>query len=191
MPMQKLMKSAWWAMLIGGIASVIFGIMAFAWPKLTLLVLAIFFAASVFVDGVFSIVGAIRNRGEGSWWLVLLFGIVGVVAGGYAMFQPEAAALALLVLVATYAIVSGALLVATGWKLREEIRGEWLLILAGILSVAFGALLIARPGAGLLSLVWLVAAWSVATGALRIAFAFKARRFVDRAGEKLAALNPR
>jgi uncharacterized membrane protein HdeD (DUF308 family) len=191
MPMQKLMKNAWWAMLIGGIASVIFGIMAFAWPKLTLLVLAIFFAASVFVDGVFSIVGAIRNRGEGSWWLVLLFGIVGVVAGGYAMFQPEAAALALLVLVATYAIVSGALLVATGWKLREEIRGEWLLILAGILSVAFGALLIARPGAGLLSLVWLVAAWSVATGALRIAFAFKARRFVDRAGEKLAALNPR
>ena len=189
--MQKLMKRVGWVMLIGGIASVIFGIMALAWPKLTLLVLAIFFAASVFVDGIFSVIGALRNREQRNWWLVLVFGIIGVVAGGYAMYNPDAAALALLIIVATYAILSGITLIAVGWKLREEIRGEWLLILAGVVSVIFGVLLIAMPGPGLLSIVWLVAVWSIATGILRVMFAFKARNFVDSASAKLASLAPR
>jgi uncharacterized membrane protein HdeD (DUF308 family) len=189
--MQKLMKNVWWVMLIGGIASVIFGVMAMAWPGLTLLVLALFFAASVFVDGIFAVIGAIKNRAQSNWWLVLLLGILGVVAGGYAMYQPEAAALALLLIVATYAILSGITLIVVGWKLRAEIRGEWLLILAGLVSVIFGVLLIAMPGPGLLSLVWLVAVWSIATGILRIIFAFKARNFVASASAKLASLTPR
>ena len=186
--MQKLMKQVWWVMLIGGIASVLFGIMALAWPGLTLLVLAIFFAASVFVDGIFAVVGAFKNRDQANWWLVLLFGILGVAAGGYAMLQPEAAALALLLIVAAYAILSGITLVVAGWKLRAEITGEWLLILAGIVSVIFGILLIAMPGPGLLSLVWLVAVWAIATGVLRIIFAFKARNFVQRVGSKVAGM---
>jgi uncharacterized membrane protein HdeD (DUF308 family) len=186
--MQKLMRRVWWVMLIGGIVSVIFGIMALAWPGLTLLVLAIFFAASVFVDGLFAVIGALKNRAQDNWWLVLLFGILGVVAGGYAMYNPEAAALALLIILATYAVLSGITLIAVGWKLREEIRGEWLLILAGIVSVVVGVLLIVMPGPGLLSIVWLVAVWSIATGILRILFAFKARKFVDNATAKLASL---
>jgi len=78
--MQALLRQAWWALLIGGIASVIFGVLAFMWPGLTLFVLAVFFAATVFVDGVVTIISAIRNRATAShWWLWLLLGLLGVV----------------------------------------------------------------------------------------------------------------
>ncbi len=87
--MQALLKQAWWALLIGGIASVIFGVLAFMWPGLTLFILAVFFAATVFVDGIVTIVSAIRNRATAShWWLWLLLGLLGVVAGAIGLLSP-------------------------------------------------------------------------------------------------------
>jgi len=179
--MQALLKQAWWALLIGGIASVIFGVLAFMWPGLTLFVLAVFFAATVFVDGIVTIVSAIRNRGTAShWWLWLLLGVLGVIAGGIGLLAPAVAAGALLLLISAYAIFAGVLMIWAGFKLRAEIEREWLLWLLGGLSVLFGLLLVAQPAAGLLGFVWAIATWAIATGILKIMLAFKARNFSSR-----------
>jgi uncharacterized membrane protein HdeD (DUF308 family) len=179
--MQALLKQAWWALLIGGIASVVFGVLAFIWPGLTLLVLAIFFAASVFVDGVVMLVSAIRNRaGTSHWWLLLFIGLLGIVAGGIGLVSPATAAGALLLLIAAYAITAGVLMIWAGFKLREEIERELLLWLLGALSVLFGVLLVAQPAAGLLGFVWAIRAWAVASGILKIMLAMKARSFKSR-----------
>jgi uncharacterized membrane protein HdeD (DUF308 family) len=179
--MQALLKQAWWALLIGGIASVFFGVITFMWPKLTLFFLAVFFAATVFVDGIVTIVSAIRNRTTAShWWLWLLIGVLGVVAGGIGLLSPGTAVGALLLLISAYAIATGALMIWAGIKLRAEIEREWILWLLGALSVLFGILLIMQPAAGLLGLVWAIASWAVVIGILKIMLAFKARSFRNR-----------
>jgi uncharacterized membrane protein HdeD (DUF308 family) len=176
--MHALLKRAWWALLIGGIASVIFGVLAFMWPGLTLFILAVFFAANVFVDGVATVASAIRNRAEAShWWLWLLLGLLGIVAGAFGLLFPAAAAGALLLLISAYAIAAGVLMIWAGFKLRAEIEREWLLWLIGAVFVLFGLLLMSQPAAGLLGFVWAIAAWAVASGILKILLAFRARRF--------------
>ena len=177
--MHDVLKQAWWALLIGGIALVVFGILAFVWPIATLLVLALFFAASILIDGVFTIVGAVRARGRANnWWLWLLLGILGVAAGAIGLFAPAAAAAAMALLLAAYAIATGILMIWMGVKLRKEITGEWLLILAGVVSVIFGAVIAWQPVAGLLGLVWAIGVWAIIVGVLKIALAFRARRYV-------------
>jgi uncharacterized membrane protein HdeD (DUF308 family) len=176
--MQTAMRKFWWALLIGGLASVLFGVLAFVWPALTVLVLALFFAASVLVEGAFVALGAWRARADREhWWLWLLFGLLGVVAGAVGLAMPGAAAGALLLLIASYAMAAGVLLIWAGAKLRKEIDGEWVLFLLGALSLAFGIYMLMQPAAALLGLAWAVAAWSIAAGVLKIVLAFKARRF--------------
>jgi len=185
--MQALLKQAWWALLIGGIASVIFGVLAFIWPGLTLFVLAVFFAATVFVDGIVTIISAVRNRATAShWWLWLLLGVLGVIAGGIGLLYPAAAAGALLLLISAYAIAAGVLMIWAGVKLRAEIEREWLLWLLGGLSVLFGLLLVAQPAAGLLGFVWAIGSWAVVTGILKIMLAFKARNFGSQLAQSRA-----
>jgi uncharacterized membrane protein HdeD (DUF308 family) len=179
--MQALLKQAWWALLIGGIASIIFGVLAFIWPKLTLFVLAVFFAATVFVDGIVTIISALRNRATAShWWLWLLIGILGVAAGSIGLLSPKTAVGALLLLISAYAIATGLLTIWAGIRLRAEIEHEWLLWLLGALSVLFGVLLVTQPAAGLLGLVWAVASWAIVIGLLKVLLAFKARSFRNR-----------
>jgi uncharacterized membrane protein HdeD (DUF308 family) len=188
--MQALLKQAWWALLIGGLASVLFGVLAFLWPGLTLFILAVFFAATVFVDGVVTMASAIKNRATAShWWLWLLLGLLGVVAGAIGLLSPATAAGALLLLISAYAIVTGVLMIWAGFKLRTEIEREWLLWLLGAVSVLFGLLLIAQPAAGLLGFVWVIATWAVAEGILKILLAFKARRFGAKLTEAGRAAN--
>jgi uncharacterized membrane protein HdeD (DUF308 family) len=185
--MQALLKQAWWALLIGGIASVLFGVLAFAWPGLTLFILAVFFAATVFVDGVVTIASAFKNRATAThWWVWLLLGLLGVVAGAIGLLSPGTAAGALLLLISGYAIAAGVLMIWAGFKLRAEIEHEWLLWLLGAVSVLFGLLLVAQPAAGLMGFVWAIAIWAIAEGILKIMLAFKARRF----GAKLAPAAP-
>jgi len=185
--MEALLKRSWWALLLGGIALIIFGGFAFFWPGKTLLFIATFFAATVLVDGVITAISAIRNRGlSGQWWLWLLMGILGIVAGAIGLRQPEVAAGALLLLISAYAIAIGVLTIWAGFRLRKEISNEWLLWLLGAISVVFGVLMITQPAAGLLGLVWAIASWAVAIGILKIMLAFKARNFRERLQQSAA-----
>jgi uncharacterized membrane protein HdeD (DUF308 family) len=167
----------WWALVLRGLAAILFGVLAFAWPGITLFVLVLFFGAYMLVDGIFAIVAAVRAAGEEDrWWLLLVQGILGVLAGLVAIFWPGLTALALLYFIAAWAIVTGIMEIVAAIRLRREIEGEWALALSGALSVLFGVLLVVLPApAGLLSLVWLIGAYAVATGVLLLILAFRVR----------------
>ncbi|MGD9341753.1 MAG: DUF308 domain-containing protein, partial [Chromatiales bacterium] len=92
---RALCKRTWWVFLIGGIASVVFGILAFMNPAAALLVLGMFFAAYVLIDGAVNIWGAVSHRDKDGWWAMLLIGIVGVLIGGYALINPPVSMMAL------------------------------------------------------------------------------------------------
>ena len=165
----------WWVFLIGGVASVAFGVLAFINPGIALLVLGMFFAAYVLVDGAANIWGAINNRGADGWWMILLLGIVGFLVGGYALLYPPLSMLALIIVVGFFALFMGISSIYLGWKIRAEVDNEWVLFLAGALSVLFALLMIFKPGIGGVSLAYMIASWAVLIGVLRIWFAFKVR----------------
>jgi len=167
----------WWLLLLRGIAAILFGIAAFAWPGLTLSVLVILFGAWVLVDGAFAIADSIRYRDRlDRWWAFLLDGVLGVIVGLIALFMPGITAIALLMFVAAWAVVGGVLRIVAAIQLRKQIQGEWLLILGGVLSILFGVLLVTLPTAGLLSLIWLIAIWSIAIGVLFVVLSFGLRK---------------
>jgi len=171
----ELLARHWWVLLLRGIAAIAFSVVAFAWPGLTLASLVIVFGAYALVDGVFSIVGAIRGGGRQPWWLLVLEGLVGIGIGALTLFAPGVTALALLFYIAIWAVATGVLQIGAAIALREEIEGEWLLGLGGLASVVFGALLVARPGAGALAVLWLIGAWALAFGVLLVVLSFKAK----------------
>ena len=177
---QRLCKRTWWVFLIGGIASVLFGLLAFAQPTIALLVLSMFFAASILVDGVMNAIGALRNRHNDGWWIMLLIGVLGLAVGVYGLFNPAISMLAFVYMFAIEAIVLGVFLLMLGYKIRQASSREWVLYLAGALSVLLGLLVLMRPVASGLSAVWMIAAWSIAVGILRIVFAFRARSVPER-----------
>lgn len=176
-PLLPVLSRNWWALALRGLVAILFGILAFAWPGITLFVLVIFFGAYLLVDGIFAIVAAVRAAGEEArWWLLLIEGILGVVAGLVAFFWPGLTALALLYLVAAWAIVTGIMEIVGAIRLRQEIVGEWALILSGVLSFIFGVLLVVIPArAGLLSLTWLIGIYAIAFGVIMLVLAFRVR----------------
>jgi uncharacterized membrane protein HdeD (DUF308 family) len=172
--------------LVGGIAMVAFGALALVNPGIALLVLAMFFAASVLVDGVSNVVGSIQNRDKDGWWIMLLIGLLGAGVGGYALLNPPISIMAFVLIVAFEAILLGVFLVMLGYKVRKASSREWMLYLAGALSILFGALVLANPGLGSLTIVYVIASWSLMIGLLKILFAFKAKNLSGRIAEKTA-----
>jgi len=179
-------KRTWWVFLIGGIASIVFGVLAFASPGIALFVLATFFAAAILVDGAFNLVGAFQNREKDGWWLMLLIGILGILVGAYALLNPPISMLAFVYIVAFQAILLGVFLIMLGYKFRKATTREWILYLTGGLSVLFGLMVIMRPAAGGVSIVWLIASWAIAIGVLKVLFAFRVRRTVENVVERLS-----
>jgi uncharacterized membrane protein HdeD (DUF308 family) len=169
----------WWLLLLRGIAAIAFGILAFFWPGLTLLTLTLLWGAYALCDGIFAIWAAIVARAGDMgprWWLALA-GIVSILAGLVAFFYPVTTALVLLTLIAVWAIIIGVLQIWGAIEWRNILDDAWLLVLNGALSIAFGAILLARPGAGALALVWMIGWFAVVFGCLNVALAFRLKRF--------------
>jgi len=169
----------WWLLLLRGIAAIIFGLLAFAWPGLTLLTLILFYGAFALVDGVLAIIAAITGGAPGSRWWLAVVGLLGIAAGLVTFLTPGLTALVLLLFIAGWAIATGVLQIIGAIKLRKEIDNEWLLILGGIISVLFGACMMLAPGAGALALVWVIGAYSVVTGVIFVALAFRLRKHAN------------
>jgi uncharacterized membrane protein HdeD (DUF308 family) len=158
------------------VIAILFGLAALLRPGIALEALILLFGAYALVDGVFSIVGVFGGTRSGTpRWLLLLEGAVSILAGLIAFIFPGLTAVALLYLVAAWAVVTGLAQIATAIRLRQEITGEWALILGGIVSVIFGLLLAVLPGVGILSLIWLVGAYAVMFGVLLLVTAFQVR----------------
>ena len=177
----SILSRNWWLMLLRGLAAIGFGILVFAKPGVSLQVLVYLFGVYVLVEGILGVSLAVQARNTiDSWGVLLLWGLLGVTVGILAFIKPDITALALLFYIALWAIATGVLEIAVAVRLRELITNEWLLILAGVASVAFGVLLIARPDAGALAVLSLIGAYAIVFGVLVLIFAFRIRSFVGK-----------
>ena len=167
----------WWLLLLRGIAAIVFGVLAFAWPGITLLSLVILYGAYALVDGVLSVAAAIGGGGGAAprWWLVVV-GLLGIAAGLLTFFWPQITALVLLMFIGVWALIHGVFEIIGAIRLRKEIDNEWMLILSGALSVLFGAAMLIMPGAGALALIWVIGAYSIIFGILFVGFAFRLKK---------------
>ena len=177
---RALCKRAWWVFLIGGIASVCFGLLAFVNPGIALFVLATFFAAYLLVDGISNVIGSVQNRQKDGWWIMLLIGILGVLVGGYALLNPPLSMLAFIFLVAIEAIVLGVFLLMLGYKVRQATTREWILYAMGAVSILFGAFVAMNPAVGSVTIIYAIATWAVMIGVLKVIFAFKVKNLSER-----------
>jgi len=181
--MHELLLRSWWMLALRGVIALLFGILTFVWPGLTLLWLVALFAAYALLGGVVSVIGAVRHRqSDEKWWLILLLGLVSIAAGVIAVVYPDLTALMLVLVMGANALITGVLDIAVVIRLRKAMRGEWLLILSGIASIVFGVLVFLFPGAGALALVWLISAYAIVTGVLLLALAFRIRALAKAVG---------
>jgi len=166
----------WWSVLIRGLLAILIGIVALALPGVTVTALVFLFAGYAFVDGVVSIIGAVRAvAAKERWGSLLIEGIAGIAAGVITVLWPAITALTLIYVIAAWAIVTGVLEIAAAVRLRRHISGEWLLALSGVASVIFGVLVAAVPLAGALVLAVWFGAYEVVFGTLLVALGFRLR----------------
>ncbi len=173
--MLSLVSRDWWVYAIRGVAAILFGIMALVWPAPTLMVLVLLFGAYAFVDGVALLVALARGDvlARSHKWLTGIRGALGIVGSIVTLLWPGMTALTLLYLVAIWAIAMGILQIAAAIEFSREIDGEFFVVLGGIFSIAFGGLLVAFPGTGLLSLVWLAGLWAELFGFSSLGIAYR------------------
>jgi len=176
LPIVEAFARNWWLLLIRGIIAVLFGLMAFIWPGLTLVTLILLYAAYALVDGLMAIWVSVTSR----TWGLLLFGILGVLVGSYALFFPGITAMALLYLIAAWAFIRGLFEIATAIQMRKQISNEWAMILSGSIAILFSIVLVANPGAGALAVVFVIGAFAIAFGAAMIWLAFRIKNLPKR-----------
>jgi uncharacterized membrane protein HdeD (DUF308 family) len=163
----------WWVILLRGLGAVVFGAAAFIWPTLTLMVLGVLFGAYLLVDGSLAVIAGLprSNGSHQPWWLLLIEGLIGFLAGGVIFFLPSLTIIAVLYLIAAWAIITGFVEIVSAIRLlhAEDIQNEGLLALSGILSVVLGMrLLVVWTGATALGLVWMMGVYALVFGLLLI-----------------------
>jgi uncharacterized membrane protein HdeD (DUF308 family) len=179
----------WWVLAVRGALAILFGVIAFAWPGITIKALVLLWGAYAFVDGLFALVAAVRAAERHQrWGALLLEGVVGIAAGIVTFAWPGMTALALVYLVAAWAVVTGIFEIAAAVRLRRLIEGEWLLGLSGAASVLLGVLLAMMPGAGLVIWVWVIGAYAVLFGLMLLALAFRLRQYGRSASTRQPAI---
>lgn len=172
-PMLPVLARYWWLILLRGIAAILFGILAFIWPGITLVTLVLFYGAFALIDGVLALAHAIMGDNKGSRWWLALIGVLGILVGVLTFVWPGVTALVLLVFIATWAIILGIFQIIGAIRLRKEIDNEWTIGLSGALSVLFGVVLLAAPGPGAIGLIWVIGAYAIVFGILLVMAAFK------------------
>lgn len=163
----------WWLILLKGICAIAFGVLALAWPGLTIFTLVLLYGVYALLDGIFALTAAATgNTAEPRWWLAIV-GIIGIGAGILTFLWPNITAFVLLFLIAFWAIAMGIAEIVGAIRLRKEIDNEWLLAASGVISVLFGLLLLSRPAAGALALITVIGAFAIVHGVLLAWFALK------------------
>ena len=178
----------WWVLLLSGVCSVLFGLMAMAWPGVTLAALVILFGAYCLADGITAVAVALGRDEKGkSWGQMLLIGGISIAAGIGTMVWPGMTALLLLTIIAFWSIVRGVVEISAAMELRKAVQNEWMLILAGVVSIAFGVILLIHPGAGALAVIWLIGAFALLRGGLLVVLALRLRGHHQRATQPVAS----
>ncbi len=172
----RTMSEHWWVLLLRGLLAILFGILAFAWPGLTVVILVTIWGVYALIDGIFGVVAGIR----GKWTSLVILGLLGIAAGVVALLWPGLTAVSLLWVLAIWIIVAGAMQISAAIRLRKEVQGEWMWIASGVLMVGLGLLFFLRPGAGILSVTWLLGSLAIVWGILLVMLAFKLKGLKGR-----------
>jgi uncharacterized membrane protein HdeD (DUF308 family) len=175
-PAAETLIQNWWLFTLRGVLGIIFGILALIFPGPTILSLVLLFSAYMLVDGIFGIISAVRaiRRKEDRWGLLIFEGLLSVATGILAFLWPGLTVVAFVWLIAAWAIVSGGLMTAAGFRLNID-HGRWWLVLGGLLSVAYGVLLIITPLIGAVVLTWWLGAYALVFGVALVIFSLKLR----------------
>ena len=174
--MTKVLAQNWWTLALRGAVAMIFGLIAFFIPQVTLYALTILFGAYALIDGIVSLGAAIDvGRSGEHWWGLVFEGVAGVLAAVCTLIWPALTLLVLIFIIAAWAVVTGILEIVAAIQLRRHMAGEWLLIVAGAASILFGVLLFAAPGPGAIVLAWWMGAYIFIFGLLMLGLAFRLR----------------
>jgi uncharacterized membrane protein HdeD (DUF308 family) len=177
--MIQLLARNWWALELRGALTVAFGLLALFLPGITLGALVLVFGIYVLAEGTVLLITSLNKRHAQHWWITLLQGLAGIGAGIVTFAWPGITAVALLAIIAVWAVLTGILEIVGALRLRKEIKGEWLLILSGILSLLFAYILFSNPGAGALALVWVIGAYAVIFGILQMLLGVRVHRMLE------------
>ena len=174
--MNFILARNWWALVLRGILGITVGVLTWIWPGITLLALVFLFAGYALVDGILNLAAAVRAaRTHERWAILVIEGIVGIGAAIVTVLWPGITAIALVYVIAAWALVTGALEIAAAVRLRQYIAGEWLLALSGILSIMLGILMMFAPVAGAIVIALWVGAYALVSGVVLIALGFRLR----------------
>jgi uncharacterized membrane protein HdeD (DUF308 family) len=155
----------WWAFVLQGVIAILFGVLAFFRPGITLESLVLLFAIWALANGILALIYSVgAAQAHEPWWPLVLVGLLGIAVGLLTLRWPGITELTLLLIIAYWSILTGILQIVAALRLRHEIEDEWWLILGGIASVVFGALLVIYPGAGALAVIWLIGIYAVIFG---------------------------
>ncbi len=171
----------WWLFVLEGVSALLFAVLAFTRPGLTLEALVILFAIWAILDGVLVLIASVgAAEAHEPWWPLVFVGLLGVAAGLVAFRWPGITALALLLLIAYWSIFRGIIAIVAAVRLRHEVRGELWLILGGLASVVFGALVVISPGSGALAVIWLIGFYAALFGVTLLMLGFRLKGLAGR-----------
>lgn len=172
----NLLGRNWWTLALRGAIAILFGLLLFFFPGITLATAIFLFGLFALLGGILVVIAAIKDRQEyDRWWLLLSQGLIGIGIGLLTLFWPTAVTLIVLYVIAAWAILSGILEIVAAIQLRRAIDNEWLLGLAGVLSVIFGLILVFWPVAGILAILWVIGIYAIIFGVLLLLLALRLR----------------
>ena len=173
--MSAVLARNWWAVAARGVFAILFGLAAFLLPVATLGTLVLLFAVYMLVDGVFAIVAGVRAAAHHErWGLLILEGVVNLLAGAAALLLPGLTVLLVVTVLGIWAVVSGVTMLVSAFRLHSG-HGRGLLVLSGLVSLIWGALLWLSPIAGALVLTWWLGGYALAFGVLLLVLGFRLR----------------
>ena len=186
-----MLKSTSTHLILIGVLAVIIGIVAIAWPGVTILALVILFSVYAFMDAGLQSARAFSSRSAGPVLGHLLLAAVDVIAAVFALAWPAPTAYVLVIVIAAWAFAGGVAEIAAGFQAGEGAGTRALFILSGLVSVLFGVLLFARPGVGAVTLALLLGLYAMIYGFSQITAGLQVRSLGAGAAESLAELRDR
>lgn len=176
MNLLELLSRNWWLIFVRGLCGILFGLVALAWPGVTLLVLVTMYGIYAAMDGGLAIAAAIRGGTiVPRWWLAMI-GVISLLAAVVTFTWPNLTILILTTVIGVWGIARGLFEIVGAIQLRKVIVGEWVLILHGLMSIVFGFFLVLRPGEGAIALIWVIALYAITVGLLLVVLSFRLKR---------------
>jgi uncharacterized membrane protein HdeD (DUF308 family) len=168
---------------VRGVLALLLGVLALSWPHLTVAILLLAFATYAIGDGLFAIASVLSGAREERATSVFIEGLISVAAGLFVLFAPATASKLAFFCIGLWAVATGIMQLVESPRVYRETGSEALLMVSGILRIVLGMLLLARPHAGLMALVWLLAVYAFTEGFVMLGLAF-------RGGKKPLAAHP-